>query len=116
MNLRNKMYCTKDVMKILHISKPTLYKLCRLYKIQPQTVGKHYRYSEGDIKRLLERKGVDTRDLELKFEEVVREVKCSLIEFANLIWEDGEERLNEILKDKSVFHLNKSIFKERENV
>jgi excisionase family DNA binding protein len=61
------MISTKEALKLLHISKPTLYKLCKQKGIFPKKVGAHYRYTEADIQKLLFSEGADIRDLETKF-------------------------------------------------
>lgn len=109
------MYCTtKDALKLLGISKPTLYKLCKHKGIKPKTVGGHYRYSELDIKKLLSSEGIDTRNLEEKFVSLVNDVWYVLVEFSNQMWSNGEEKLKEILmKNKdNIFIMNLSTFKE----
>ena len=51
------MYTTGKIIKILNISRPTLYKLCKSKGISPvKTPGGNYRYSESDLKRLLNSK------------------------------------------------------------
>jgi len=108
------MYSSKEALKILKISKPTLYKLCKQKGIKPKTIGKHYRYSDSEIKMLLSSEGIDTRDLELKFVDLVNDVWNVLIEFSNQIWENGEEKLKEIMikNRQNIFVLNISTFKE----
>jgi excisionase family DNA binding protein len=108
------MYSTKDVLKLLKISKPTLYKLCKKKGIRPKTVGGHYRYSETDLKKLLTSQGIDTRDIESKFVELVNDVWFVLVQFSNQLWDEGEDKLREILlKNKSnIFLMNISTFKE----
>lgn len=108
------MISTKEALKLLHISKPTLYKLCKQKKIFPQKVGAHYRYTETDIKKLLSSQGIDTRDIEAKFVDLTNEIWNVLIQFSNQIWDDGEDKLKEILlKNKeNIFLLNITNFKE----
>jgi excisionase family DNA binding protein len=108
------MYSTKTALKLLGISKPTLYKLCKQKGIKPKTIGGHYRYSDADLKKLLTSQGIDTRDLETKFVSLVNDVWFVLVEFSNQLWEDGEDKLKEILmKNKeNIFIMNISTFKE----
>ena len=112
------MFSTKDALKKLGISKPTLYKLLKQKNIKPKTVGGHYRYTDEDIKKLLSSQGIDTRDIETKFVNLVNDVWFSLVEFSNQIWDNGEERLKEILlKNKeNIFIMNISTFKEIDHV
>jgi excisionase family DNA binding protein len=108
------MYSTKTALKLLGISKPTLYKLCKQKGIKSKTIGGHYRYSDADLKKLLTSQGVDTRDLETKFVSLVNDVWFVLVEFSNQLWEDGEDKLKKILmKNKeNIFIMNISTFKE----
>ena len=108
------MFATKDALKLLKISKPTLYKLCKKNGVKPQKVGGHYRYSEVDLKKLMTKQGVDPKDIEQRFVELVNDIWFVLVEFSNRIWDDGETKLKEILsKNKeNVFFMNISKFKE----
>jgi excisionase family DNA binding protein len=108
------MYSTKDALKMLGISKPTLYKLCKKKGISPKTVGGHYRYTDSDIKKLLSSEGIDTRDLEAKFVDLSNDIWLVLVQFANQLWDDGESKLKEIMmKNKEdIFLMNISKFKE----
>lgn len=108
------MYSTKQALKQLGISKPTLYKLCKKKGILPKTIGGHYRFSDNDIKKLLSSEGIDTRDIEEKFVSLVNDVWFVLVEFSNQVWSNGEEKLKEILmKNKdNIFIMNLSTFKE----
>lgn len=105
---------TKEVLKLLKISKPTLYKLCKQKGIKPKTVGGHYRYTDADLKKILTSQGVDTRNIESKFVDLVNDIWLTLVEFSNQIWDNGEEKLKEILiKNKSdIFIMNVTNFKE----
>lgn len=112
------MFTTKTTLKLLNISKPTLYKLLKQKGIKPKTVGKHYRYSEDDIKKLLTSQGIDTRDIETKFVNLVNDIWNMLVEFSNQIWNDGEEKLKEIMinNKENIFIMNISTFKETKHV
>lgn len=105
---------TKEVLKLLKISKPTLYKLCKQKGIKPKTVGGHYRYTDTDLKKILTSQGIDTRNIESKFVDLVNDIWLTLVEFSNQIWDNGEEKLKEILiKNKSdIFIMNVTNFKE----
>lgn len=113
------MYTTKEVLKKLGISKPTLYKICKQKGLKPQLVGKHYRYTDENLKQILSDSGYDTRKIEDKFVEFTNDIWFILVKFANEIWsENGEEKLKEImLKNKeNLFIMNISKFKENTNV
>jgi len=108
-------YSSKEVLKLLKISKPTLYKLCREKGIKPNLIGRRYRYTEFDLKRLLSNQGIDTRDLETKFVGLVNSIWLILVEYANCLWENGEDKLKEIMiKNKdNVFFMNTTTFREK---
>lgn len=108
------MHTTKEVLKLLKISKPTLYKLCKQKGIKPRTVGGHYRYTDLDLKKILTSQGIDARNIDAKFVDLVNELWFVLVEFSNQIWEDGEDKLKEILlrNRSNIFLMNISTFKE----
>ena len=109
------MYSTKDVLKKLSISKPTLYKLCKKKSIEPLRIGNHYRYTDIDLKKLLSQE-FDDRKIDDKFVSLVNDVWLTLVEFSNEIWKDqGETKLKEILlrNKENIFILNVSTFKEK---
>ena len=61
-------YTTGQVTLELNISRPTLYKLCKKKSIKlKKTAGGNYRYSEENLRDLLDVVGSDTRSLEVKF-------------------------------------------------
>ena len=105
---------TKDVLKKLNISKPTLYKLCKQKDVKPIRAGNHYRYTDKDIKNLLSQELDDTK-IDEKFVSLVNDIWLMLVEFSNEIWDDGETRLKEILlrNKENIFILNVSTFKEK---
>ena len=107
-------YTTGQITKILNISKPTLYKLCKEKNINPRkTAGGNYRFSEIDLRQLLGESEV--KNIEQSFVKVVNDVWLILKNMAEEIWGvEGEKRLIEILKKNkdNIFILNKSIFKE----
>jgi hypothetical protein len=106
-------YSTKDVLKILNISKPTLYKLCKQRNVNPKTVGRHYRYTEFDLRKLLVNEHISEKDLETKFVSLVNDVWLTLVEFSNFLWTDGEEKLRKIMlrNRKNIFFMNITTFK-----
>jgi len=109
-------YTTGQVIKLLNISKPTLYKICKSKKINPQrTTGGNYRFSEYDLKQLLN-ENVDSINIEQYFVKTVNDIWLILKKLAEEIWglKDGEEKLKEILKknQNEIFILNVSNFKE----
>ena len=113
-------YTTGQITKILNISRPTLYNLCKKKKIRPQrTAGGNYRYSEENLKELLEQ-NLDEKDLETSFVEAVNDIWVILKKLADNVWgvDQGEERLVQILqKNKNdIFILNISNFKEIKDV
>jgi len=108
------MYSTKDVLKKLKISKPTLYKLCKQKNVNPTRAGNHYRYTDKDINNLLSQE-LDDRKIDEKFVGLVNDIWLMLVEFSNEIWSDGEIKLKEILlrNKENIFILNVSTFKEK---
>jgi len=107
-------YTTKQILKILNISKPTLYKICKEKQIVPKkTIGGHCRYSDEDVKRLLDDK-INSKDIETKFIETVNDVWFILKKLSEEIWgiEKGQEKLIEILQKnkEDIFILNLSNF------
>ena len=110
-------YTTSQATKILNISRPTLYKLCKSRNIKPQqTIGGNYRFSEYDIKKLLN-KDEQQINLEKQFVNIVNDIWFILRKFADDIWglKEGEKRLIEILRKNQdeIFILNMSNFKEK---
>jgi len=108
-------YTTGQVTKILSISKPTLYKLCKSKNINPQrTAGGNYRFSDYDVKKLLNQ-NEDEINIEKQFINTVNDVWFILKKLAEEIWGiEGEEKLKDILRknQKEIFILNVSNFKE----
>jgi len=107
-------YTTKQILKILNVSKPTLYKLCKDRKIvAKKTVGGHCRYSDEDVKELLGDQ-INSKDIETKFIETVNDVWLILKKLSEEIWgmEKGQEKLIEILQKnkQDIFILNLSNF------
>lgn len=109
------MYSTKDVIDILKISKPTLYKLCKSKCIKPKTIGRHYRYTDVDLRRLLSDEGIDTRDIEVKFENLVNNIWFMLVQYSKQLYgKDAENKLKEIIagQKERIFFMNKTTFRE----
>ena len=109
------MYTTGETTRLLNISRPTLYKLCKVKGIKPKkTVGGNYRFSDNDIRRLIN-KTIDENDIEEKFVNAVNDVWMIFKGFAEEIWglEKGETRLKEILRNnkEDIFIINISNFK-----
>lgn len=111
-------YTTKQVLKFLNISKPTLYRICKKKKIKPQkTAGGNYRFSEQDLNRIFDNECFEI-DIEKKFVKTSRDIWLMLKGLAEEIWgiENGEQKLKTILeKNKDIFILNESNFKETKN-
>jgi len=110
------LYTTGEVTKRLNISRPTLYKLCKDKRIRPSsTPGGNYRYSDEDLKRLLEIYNIDTRDVEDKFVNAINEVWIIFKKMAEELWGigEGERKLREILENNKsdIFLLNSTSFK-----
>lgn len=111
------MLTTGQVVKLLNISRPTLYKLCKKKGIQPKkTAGGNYRYSDRDLKQLVNQEGIDTRNIEIKFVDAVNDIWIILKKLSQEVWglENGEKKLIEILQKnkEDIFILNISHFKE----
>lgn len=105
------MYSTKDVMGILKISKPTLYKLCKQKKLKPNMIGNRYKFTEYDLKILAE--NTDIRGLEQKFSDLVKNVWFILNHYAkDLYGNSGEKKLKEIISKSNFFFMNSTKFKE----
>lgn len=108
-------HSTGEVLKLLNISKPTLYKLCKTRGIVPKRIGRNYRYSEDDLKLLLKYGEIDIRSVEDKFVSTINDVWFVLIKFAGELWgNEGESKLKEILlkNRQNIFILNVSNFEE----
>ena len=108
------MYTTGDIVKKLHISRPTLYKLCKQKKIFPkQTAGGNYRYSELDFINLLNDFEIDNKNIEDKFIKMTKDIWIVLTEFSKTIWgnEFGENKLKDIIKKSDLFIMNVSTFR-----
>ena len=110
------MYTTGRLIQILNISRPTLYKFCKKKGIKPKkTPGGNYRYTELDLKTLLDDQGVDSRNVEEKLVNTINDVWIILKKLAEEVWgEQGERKLVELIeKNKNdIFILNLSTFKE----
>ena len=108
-------YNTGKVCKILQVSRPTLYKLCKERNVKPKkTSGGNYRFTELDLKRLMGDEKIDDRNIEEKFVELVNDNWLLMKQFAEEIWgiESGQKKLKRILeKNKNdIFILNISTF------
>ena len=104
------MYSTGQVVDILNISRPTLYKLCKNKGLIPKkTAGGNYRFTQDDLRILMGNK-VDDRNIEDKFVNAVNDVWLIMKKFAEDIWgiEKGEKKLIELLQNnrKDIFILN----------
>jgi excisionase family DNA binding protein len=103
---------TNQVLKLLNVSKPTLYKLLKQKQITAKkTVGGHRRYSEDDLKRLLNDQ--NGKSIETKFVDAVNDVWIILKKLSEDIWGiEGQDKLTEILlkNKKEIFILNISKF------
>lgn len=111
------MYSTKDVLELLSISKPTLYKLCKKKGVAPKKICNHYRFSDLDIIKLTNQ-SLDTRDKRIKFECLVNDILNLLSQFSKQLYgKQGETKLHEILlrQKNSVFVMNMTHFKEIKN-
>jgi hypothetical protein len=110
-------YTTSQVQKIINVSKPTLYKLCKQKCVIPQkTSGGHSRYSDQDIKKLLGENGLN-KNIDQKFVETVNDVWFILKKLSEDIWGigKGEQKLIDIIQKNrnDIFILNLSVFKEK---
>ena len=108
------MYTTGEATRLLNVSRPTLYKLCKDKGIEPnKTAGGNYRFTEIQIKKLLNQ-NLDTRNIEEKFVNAVNDVWIIFKKLAEDIWGlEGEKKLIEILEKnkQDIFLLNLSDFK-----
>lgn len=108
------MYTTGDILKKINVSRPTLYKLCKNKGVKPhRTAGGNYRFTEVQVKKLLNQK-LDPRDIDEKFVNAVNDVWVIFKKLAEDIWGlEGEEKLIEILENnkQDIFLLNLSNFK-----
>lgn len=108
------LYTTGQVTKILNVSKPTLYKICKNKGIKPQrTTGGNYRFSDLDLKKILDSDEINL-DIEQKFVKTVNDIWFMLKGLAEEIWgiEKGEKKLRRILEKHkdNIFILNMTKF------
>jgi excisionase family DNA binding protein len=107
------MYSTKEVMGLLKISKPTLYKLCRQKNLCPKKVGTHYRYSDQDVKRLLD---TEIKSAEERFSNLVNSVWFIMVNYAiELYGKEGENKLKQMICKSNIFFMNTTSLKENKN-
>ena len=99
-------YTTGQISKILNVSRPTLYKICSKKGIKPIIIGKKFRYTEIDLKKLLDEEN------NLNIEQKISDVFFILRQIGEEIWgkDQAEKKLMEILKENH-FCLNKTVFK-----
>lgn len=110
------MYSTKNVLELLKISKPTLYKLCKAKCIKPKTIGNHYRYTDEDLRKLLSDEGIDTRNPEEKFENLVNNIWFMLVQYAKQLYgKEAENKLKTLLEKQQprIFFMNTTFIKEK---
>lgn len=110
-------YTSKDVLEILKISKPTLYKLCKQKNIKPKTISGHFRFSDEDLSILVSDNKKEYDDKK-EFEGLVEEIMFVLNKFSKKIYGiKGEDILKTmILKTRmKKFILNKTVFKGKNN-
>jgi len=110
------MYTTGDVCKILNVSRPTLYKLCKERSVHPKKTSGNFRFSETDLKKILQENGKDLRDVEERFLDLVKDTWLIMRQMAKEVWgvNEGEKKLVDFLqKNKDdLFILNVSSLKE----
>jgi excisionase family DNA binding protein len=93
-----KYYSTNKACKLLSLSRPTIYKICKAKNIEiEKTIGGSYRFSEIDLKRIIESRE-NTESVERRFSNMIEDVMIMLNAMAKEIYgEEAEQKLKDLI-------------------